>query len=134
MPLTAVSSRDVPAAPPFAKRAFVVRDESGSLKRIPVRIRQDRQHQESWDWRVCLKSIVTDQAFIRLWLDGRVRIVLLSQRIEGRAVLRVDIGDLHEFAMVNPSHIGVVIEINRTRSLGGNLGKLKTGLRKDQCL
>ena len=82
----------------------------------------------------CLGPTVADQAFFRLPNQPGRLDSFLVERIEDRAQLGVCHRNFHDVAPADESHVDVIIEIERTRSLWRDPLLLEAGFGEDKSL
>src|SRR5262249_10430223 len=125
--LRAMSSRDVPAAPPLFQRTIVTRQERPCLQeRDSLTIRIHRSDQMAGDskrlWRgVALQALLSPNKL------GGVTL-LLVERVEDGSAVRVHRRHLDHITPSHPPHVDIVIEIEGPRRRGRDAVLLKARL------
>src|SRR5207248_11249546 len=119
--LPAVSARDVPSAPALSKRTLVIRDQRRGFQRVTGGIRQHRKHEETWNGRARLESVMAYQTVFFLRFQHGMRVVLLIELVKDGARFGIHGSDFNELAMVDPPNVDVVVEINGPRHVRSDL-------------
>ena len=74
------------------------------------------------------------ETFLRFAVNQRIRIIFLRQLVEDRTRLGIDFRNFNELAVIHPTHIDVIVEINSARGFRPDLRELKARFGKDQSL
>jgi hypothetical protein len=69
-----------------------------------------------------------------LSLKARMVYLLVFQKVEDRSLHRIERCELQGPVTLNPSHINVIVEVDRPRQLRRDVAELETGLGEYQYL
>src|SRR4051812_5713977 len=81
-----------------------------------------------------IRRTMTTEAVVNLSLKSRFVAGFLTQRIKHRTEGWFRRRDFQHFSVVTKAHVGIVVEINRSRRPRRDSRSLKTCLRKDENL
>src|ERR1051326_4414754 len=128
-----VGAGDIPAAPAFLESRVVPINKIIHLRnRRPIRGRIDRAHHQSWHEK-CLGTDVTLHAVFSPGEFWNI-ITTLVERVEYRPSLRIHSSHIDHSPALNPTHVNIIGEINRSWCFGIALLALRTGLRENEAL